>query len=296
MPTRDIALALTVVLIWGFNVVVIKSGLGQLPPFLLTTLRFALVAVLIVPFFHLKRERLPQVLVLSFTFGTLHFAMLFAGMEGMDGSTAGVLIQLGVPLATLLAAIFLKEHVGPWRIAGLATAFVGAGVLAGEPSLPDVTPFLLIVTSAFGWALSNLLVKKVPDVHPLTLTGWIALFAIPQAAFASWLFEADHMAVLAQADWRGWFAVAYTAIASSIVAYAIWYALLHRHPMPVVVPFGLLTPLVAVTASVLILDEVLNWQKVVGGVLTVGGVGVILWRQGLRKRPEPPVSEPPGVS
>lgn len=296
MPTRDVLLALIVVLIWGFNVVVIKAGVGQIPPFLLTTLRFILVSVMIVPFYRLKRQWLPQVLVLSFTFGTVHFGLLFAGMALMDGSTVGVLLQLGVPFATVLAAVVLKEHVGPWRIAGLSTAFLGAAVLAGEPSMPSFVPFVLIVASAMGWAVSNLLVKRVPDIPPLALTGYIALFAIPQAALASVLFEADHLAILQVADWRGWFAVAYTAIGSSIIAYALWYALLHRHPMPVVVPFGLLTPVVAVSASVLILGEDLSWQKVVGGILTVGGVGVILWRQSRRKRAEPLLAEPPGVS
>ena len=42
MPVTHLALALSVVAVWGTNFVVIKWGLAELPPFLLATLRFAL--------------------------------------------------------------------------------------------------------------------------------------------------------------------------------------------------------------------------------------------------------------
>ncbi|MFD2017044.1 EamA family transporter [Vibrio olivae] len=44
MSFRDRLLALTIVLIWGVNFVVIKVGLQGMPPLLLAGLRFALVA------------------------------------------------------------------------------------------------------------------------------------------------------------------------------------------------------------------------------------------------------------
>lgn len=44
MRFTDLLLALCVVIIWGVNFVVIKVGLEGIPPFLLATLRFMLVA------------------------------------------------------------------------------------------------------------------------------------------------------------------------------------------------------------------------------------------------------------
>ena len=44
MSPKDLLLALTVVLVWGVNFVVIKVGLHGVPPMLLGALRFALVA------------------------------------------------------------------------------------------------------------------------------------------------------------------------------------------------------------------------------------------------------------
>lgn len=44
MSPKDLLLALTVVLVWGVNFVIIKVGLHGVPPMLLGALRFALVA------------------------------------------------------------------------------------------------------------------------------------------------------------------------------------------------------------------------------------------------------------
>lgn len=119
MPLRDLLLGLFVIAIWALNIIVIKVGVAELPPLLMTTLRFMLVATLLVPFYPVARVQLPFLLLLSVTFGSLHFALLFIGLEHAEAGTGALLVQMGTPFATLLAVIFLKEKLGPKRIAGL---------------------------------------------------------------------------------------------------------------------------------------------------------------------------------
>jgi O-acetylserine/cysteine efflux transporter len=69
-----------------------------------------------------------------------------------------------------------------------------------------------------------------------------------------------------------------------MIAYSIWYHLLSTHPVSQVVPFNLLAPLLGVLAAVLLLGEVLTWQKMLGGVLTIGGVAIIIYRQTMPRR------------
>ncbi len=279
MPVRHLALALLVVCIWGLNFVMVKIGVTEIPPLMMTALRFVFTAALVVPFTRMTRQALPWILLLSFTLGTMHFTLLFAGMNGVDGATGAILLQLGVPFSTILASVFLRDHLGAWRILGLVMAFGGAAVLAGEPTLPALHSFILLVVSAFSWAVSNLLIKRAHSITPLAMAGWIALFAAPQAMLASALFEQDHLATLLQISWLGWGCLAYVVIGSSIIAYSVWYHLLSIHPVSQVVPFNLLAPLLGVLAAVVLLGEVLTWQKLVGGALTIGGVAVIIYRQ-----------------
>lgn len=288
MPLRDYALVLVVIAIWGLNFVVIKLGVAEFPPFLMTAMRFAIVAALVVPFFAVPWHAMRWLLLLSVTFGSLHFGVLFVGLQGMDGSTGAILAQLGVPFSTLLAVVFLKDKLGAWRIGGLALAFLGAAVLAGEPRLPDPGPFLLMIVAALGWALSNMFIHRVADVHPLAVTGWISLLALPQVSLWSALFEDGQWQAVRDASWTAWGALAFVALLASMLAYSLWYHLLGKHPVNRVVPFTLLAPVIGVLASAVILVEPLSWYKLVGGALTIAGVGTILVRQGRRTPPATP--------
>lgn len=291
MPLRDLLLGLTVIVIWALNIIVIKVGVADMPPLLLMMLRFSLVAALLVPFTRFTRRQLPWLLLLSVSFGGLHFPLLFLGLGQAEAGTGALLVQMGTPFATLLAAAFLKDRLDRRRWLGLAMSFGGVVVLAGGPSLPAPLPTALLLASAFFWAVSNLIIKVAPPIPPLTLAGWIALFAIPQVGLGSWLFESDQWASLGHAGWSGWGAVFYTAVMSSIVAYGVWYRLLQKHPVSRVVPLSLLMPVFAVLLGMWLLGDPLGASKLIGGLLVVAGLAVINvrlpdWR-GRRRAPAP---------
>ncbi|TFH86060.1 EamA/RhaT family transporter [Billgrantia azerbaijanica] len=292
MPLRDLLLGLVIVALWALNIIVIKLGVTELPPLLLTTLRFALVAALLVPFHPVAPHQLPFLALLSVTFGALHFALLFIGLNHAEAGTGALLVQMGTPFATLLAVLFLGERLDARRVAGLILSFGGVAVLSGGPSLPSPLPMALLLTSALGWAVSQLLIKRGPHLAPLALAGWVALFAVPQVGLGSWWFEHDQLAALADAGWRGWGAVFYTAVMSSIVAYGLWYGLLRRHPVNRLAPLSLLVPVGAVLLGVVLLGETLDPHKLGGGALVIAGVALIVVRLG--RRASTPTTDSPG--
>ncbi|HAH12716.1 MAG TPA: EamA family transporter, partial [Pantoea agglomerans] len=75
---------LMVVSIWAFNNVAVKWGLLELPPLFLTFMRFVVVAIVLVPFCRINRQQLPWLLLLAFTFGFMHFSLLFVGLRYTD--------------------------------------------------------------------------------------------------------------------------------------------------------------------------------------------------------------------
>ncbi len=292
MGARDVLLALTVQLLWGLNLVVAKVGVSEIPPLAFTGIRFALVALLVVPFMRVPLRAVPGLVLLSFTFGTVHFGLMFTGLVDMDAAAAGIVIQLGTPFTLLLGVLVFKERLGWKRLGGTVLAFSGVVLLAGEPTLPGLTPLLLVTAGAFGWAVSNVVVKRLPEVNPVAMTGYLSLFAVPQLGLLSWLLEGDQMTRLADAGWMGWGAVAYTAIAASIVAHSLWYGLVRRHEMTQVAPFGLLAPVIGIATAILLLGEPLTWQKAVGGTLTLIGVAIVQLRTARRRPTPPPDAEP----
>lgn len=293
MGARDILLALVVQVIWGLNFVAAKAGVEALPPLFFTGCRFLLVAALVVPFFRVPWHAMKGLLLLSFTFGTVHFGLLFTGLTGMDAAAAAIVIQLGPPFSVILGMVIFKERLGPKRLIGIVLAFSGVVLLAGEPTLPSPVPLILMTAAAFGWALSNVVVKRLPEVNPVLMTGWLSLLAAPQVMALSLVLEDGQVQALLSADWRGWGAIVYTAIGASIIAHSLWYGLVRRHEMGQVVPFGLLAPVLGIASAVVLLGEPLTWQKAVGGTVTMVGVAIIQLRLAARaKRPPEEAGSP----
>ena len=255
MRPIDLLQVLAVVLIWGLNFVAIKTAVTDIPPLALTVIRFLLVGALLTPFFRPQKSHFKMLLLLSVTMGVGHFGLLFLGLRGADAATAALLIQLGVPFSSILAAFFFADRLGWVRSAGMGMAFLGAGLLAGEPSGGTPLAIGALLLSAMCWAGSNILIKQIPQVHPLTIIGWLSLLAVPPLSIMSLLFETDQLLAVRAANWKTWSALGYIVLASSILAYYLWYRLIARLQVNQVVPYTLLAPVIGVAAGVLVLGE-----------------------------------------
>lgn len=287
MPLSHRLLALVVVAFWSINIIIVRQGVTEMPPLLMCAVRFLMVAALIVPFTRITLRQLRWVLLASFTFGTLHFGLLFVALSLTEAGTSAVLVQLGAPISSLLACLIFREPLGPIRAVGLALTVAGVLALAQGPTFPSLLPLSLLLISASGWAVNNLIVKAMPPIPAMTLTGWTALFCAPQLALASLLLEGSPLTLLPAAGWHAWMAVGYSALVSSILSYCIWYWLLARNPVNAVVPYSVINPVFAIGLAALVFGEPLTVAKLVGTALILAGVMLVLRR--------PRVALPPSV-
>jgi O-acetylserine/cysteine efflux transporter len=279
LPPADLAAAVTVVVLWGLNFVAAKEALAVLPSFVVMTLRFIGVGLLLAPFFRPAWHQLPLLALMAACLGIGHFGLLYMGMEGTDAASAAVMVQLGVPFSVLLAWAVFGENPGWRQLAGIAVAFSGVALLAGDPDRPRVLPMVIICVSMMMWAVSNVMVKRLGKISPLALNGWMSLLAVPMALSVSLLTEDHQIEAIASAGWKVWAGLAFTTLASSVVAYTLWYRLLSRYTVGRIVPFTLLGPVVGFAGGVFVLGEPPTPYKVAGGLLTVAGVALVeLWR------------------
>lgn len=280
MKPVDILAVLAASLIWGLNFAAIKIGVGQFPPLFMTGLRFALVALVLLPFTPPPRGRMRAVALLSVTFGSLHFGLVFAGMTGVDASVAAVVVQLGGPFSVFFAWLVLGDRIGWWRGAGMAVAFLGVAILAGEPTTASSLGHLAMILGAtVSWGLANVQIKRLGAIGVFQLNAWMALMAAPQLLLASALLEDGQMAAVRNADWVGWGTIVYAALAASVCAYGLWYRLIGRYELSRLAPFALLTPVAGIAAGVVVLGEELTWEKMVGGAVVLFGVAAVQLRR-----------------
>ncbi len=287
MNTTSYLAAITVVLIWGFNMLAIRVAVTEVPPLMMTTLRFALVSLILLPFAPIPRGRIKDIALLSLTFGTGHFAMLFLGLSMVEVGPSAIVLQLGVPFSSLLAAVFFQDHLGLKRSLGMILSFGGVTLLFWDPSMTELrSPLLIVMLSAFMWAVANIQIKRIGAIGFAKLNGWMAIFATPQLLIFSLIFEDAPFSTFLSASWLAWECLLFTAIGSSLIAYGLWQHLLRSHDINQVAPLMLAGPVVGVLASVLLLGEQLTLLKLIGGVIALIGVGIIVIRRAHKTAPK----------
>lgn len=133
MGPRDVALAISVPVIWGSGFVIAKVALDGFPAILLMAMRFTVTAAVLVWFFRPPVRLWGKLFIIALISGSVQYSLTFNGLKQIDASTAGLIVQTEVPFAALIAAVFLKEKVTLKTIGGLALALIGVAVIFGDP-------------------------------------------------------------------------------------------------------------------------------------------------------------------
>jgi O-acetylserine/cysteine efflux transporter len=165
LSSRDFALVLAVVTIWGFAFVPMRWALDSVPPFALAALRFLFAAV--PALFFIRRPAVPwtTLVIYGFAIGVFQFGLLFLGMKlGMPAGLSSLVIQTQVFFTIGLAAWWLHDRLDRHSLIGAAIAAAGIGILAWHKFAAGATAtllgFLLVLGAALAWAVGNIVAKS----------------------------------------------------------------------------------------------------------------------------------------
>jgi O-acetylserine/cysteine efflux transporter len=281
MKPLDILAALIVVIIWGANFVVIKLGLQQLPPILFTALRFIFAAFPLI--FFVKRPAIPLKLLLGYAMFqfALQFTLLFSGIKlGFPPGLASLVIQLQAFFTIGLAVLILGERPLVTQLIGAAIAFCGMALVASQLEARATTiGFLMVITGGLCWAVANIFTKQIGSVNALSLVVWAALLASPPLIFASLVIEGTGawITVVSELNWSSAGAVMFQSYANTIVGFGIWAILMRKYPTATIAPFTLLVPVTGMLSAAIVLNEPLQWWKIVAGLLVLCGLACNLF-------------------
>jgi len=281
VAARHLALLVGMNLIWGFNLIASKIGVGQFPPIFFTAMRFAGLGLCLLPWLKLHRGEMRNLLSAALLTGPLSFALLFTGIARVhDVSTVAVASQLGVPFQTLLSVWLLGERIHWRRKLGIALAFAGVGVISFDPRVfRNWEGLTFVAASAFLGALGVIFIKNLRAVKPLELQAWVAASGGVVLLAMSLLVESGQGAALHHAGWLGWGALAYTAVMASLFAHTSWYYLVARYPVTRLAALTLLTPLFGIFFGATLLGDQLTGRMITGSAITLAGVYVVIRRE-----------------
>lgn len=293
MPLSHRTALILICLVWAGNFIASAIAVDHLPPISVTAVRFAIVLLLVFPF--LRRPQSGQwvnLLAACWCMGAIHFALVFTALaRSSDVSSIAILMQVYVPLTTLMAVVMLGERIG-WRTAsGIALAFGGVLVVGLDPLvLAQLDVLVLVLISAFFLALGTIFMRRVRGIGVFGFQAWNALLSlVPLAALAVLLEDPWPAFSAAGLHSPAWAAVAYSAVGASIIGHGTFYWLIQRHEVNAVTPTLLLVPVLAVALGVLLRGDQPGPRLLIGGAMVIGGVLWVTVRARYRRRPVPVV-------
>ena len=279
----DLLAALTVVVIWGLNFVVMKVALAAVSPMMLGALRFGLASLPLL--WIVPRPRASWRFIVSYGLlqGLGQFGLLFTALHfGMPSGLASTVLQAQVLFTVVLAVPVLGERARIHHGVGLLIAAAGLALIAAShgngPRDMTLLGFVLTVAAALSWAGSNLLVRLMgrgaAAIDPFQFIVWSsAVSVLPFLAIAVVLGGADESwRSLVAMGAREWAAVGYLSLLATLVGYSFWMRLLQRHAAGRIAPFSLLVPVVGLWAGSFFLSERLSTAQWAGVAFVLAGL------------------------
>jgi O-acetylserine/cysteine efflux transporter len=281
MGLRDFALLGLVCLFWGLNIVLSRYLIveGGWPPLFYAAMRFGLIALALMPFLWPVPSQWRGLALVSICLGSGHFGLLFLGLSLSEASAAAVVGQLGVPFTTILSIMFLNERIGWRRSLGIALSFLGVVIISFNPeSFSFGVGLMLIALSAFLGAIGGVTLKRITPLPALKMQAWLGLYSVFPLIVLSLVFETGQVSALTGSGPEMWAILAFAVLAVSIFGHSTFYNLIKRHDMSLLSPLTLMTPIWSVIFAILLLNEALTVQLVIGGAVALLGVGIVAIR------------------
>jgi O-acetylserine/cysteine efflux transporter len=276
MKNFHILLIVLVALIWGGNFTVIKIGLGEVSPPLLSSFRFLLAAFPLVFFIPKPRIDAKYVILFGLTSGVLQFTFLFFGLQhGMTAALSSIVLQTQVFFTIALGAILTLEKISRVSLGGILIAAFGLLIIGLELNNSDFfISFALVVLAAMFWAVSNLITRKAGNINMLSFVVWSSLVPIiPLFLINVYLYGSDQtLREIQQIGVNGSLSILYLAYPTTIVGYGIWAWLISLYGLNKVVPFTLLVPIFGIASGALFLGESLSSYQVVATIMIFIGL------------------------
>ena len=279
---------------WGTSFLWIKVALQELGPITLVGWRFLFglvtVALSVVILKHrivFRGLRFWLPAGLGVLGGAIPIVLISWAEQSIDSGLAGVLNST-MPIWTMLIAHFAlhDDRMTPGRLTGLVTGFVGIYILLDPrgSATHDLVGQLAVVAAAIFYATATVLQHRhLSGVHPLQSSLPAMLGATVVLAITAAIVEGP---LSLPKEPMTWLACAWMGIIGMGLAVQAWYHLINHWGATRTSLVTYVFPVAAVALGVVILDERLTWELVVGGVLIIGGIALV------NRKAEDRVSEP----
>jgi drug/metabolite transporter (DMT)-like permease len=273
------------VFVWGVNFAVVKHALASIHPLAFNAMRFVIASVLVWGVLRARgelslpdRRDLPRVVALGLVGNVLYQMCFILGLDRTAAGHASLLLALTPVMTAFLSMLTGHERPGPRTWGGASVSILGIALVSGASIRVEGSSALvgdaILVTACIAWSAYTVgarpIVRRYGSVRTTAWTLWtgaVGLVAIGTPA----LLGQDWGSVGAEA----WGALAFSATFAIGLAYLIWYRGVERLGNTRTAIFSNLTPVVALFAGVVLLNEKPSALALLGAALTLAGVMIV---------------------
>jgi drug/metabolite transporter (DMT)-like permease len=271
-------------LCWAGNHVLGRAVVGHVPPGGLSMWRWLVASLILLPFAlpHLARDRAAlvansgTVIFLSLIGAGIFSTVQFVAARWAPALNMSVLNSVAPVMILIASRILFGDRLRPLQLFGVIVSFCGLMVIATQGQLARLAALsfemgdLVIVANMMLWATYCACLRLRPNVHWLSFTFVLTVIScavnVPYAAVEHWLgdtMQPTRLTILA---------VLYSAICTSVLAYACWNRGVELIGAPRASAFLHLIPLYGALLATSLLGESLHGFHVAGFVLILSGV------------------------
>lgn len=291
LDTLAITLLLVCCLFWGFQQILIKTTVGEVPPLWQAALRFIGATVLLalwclwrgVKLF--ERDGTLRAGLLAGLLFAGEFTCIYLGLRDTTASRLTVFLYTSpFVVALLLPRLVPAERLRAVQWAGLTIAFAAVAVAFSEGFNGEVGPRqlrgdALALAAGVLWGLTTLVIRASAMAKASaekTLFYQVAVTAVAAPLLSLGLGEPWSLRYSAYA----WTSLALQTAVGAFASYLAWMWLLRHYPATQMSSFTFLTPVFALVFGVLLLNEPLTTQLVLALVGVAAGIVLVNRRRG----------------
>jgi drug/metabolite transporter (DMT)-like permease len=184
-------------------------------------------------------------------------------------------------IASVAAALFLREHIGPRRLAGFGLGLCGVGLLHGvwraDFQWTGLAASLIFISSFICEAAGSVIGK--PIVARASAMKMLAIALVFGTAVNLLIDGRDTLKAAPALPAMGWLLLLYLAVVCTAIGYSVWFIVIRDCPVNVAALTIFAQALFGVFVAAIWLGEKLHWDQLFGSLVIVAGLVLGLSRQ-----------------
>jgi drug/metabolite transporter (DMT)-like permease len=286
---------------WGTTYIAIAFTIETMPPLISMSFRFVAASLVLFTFIglrsgwrslHLTRKQFSNaiflgVLMLGVGLGTMALA------EKVVPIGVASLIVAAMPIWTALFRTLDKDRPKLSSLLGIVAGLIGIGIimLPGQTvARPDsggqsVTLWMFVILLGnLCWSIGSFIAPRLDTpTNPLVLSTY-EMAGAAGALFIAGMIHQESVSDFMDASirsWGGWF---YLVTVGSLIGYTVYTWLLENAPITLVSTYAYVNPIVAVALGIVIFNETLTANILVGGLIVIVSVAVVVAVESIKKQ------------